>query len=271
MTETLYRCVMLAKAQQHSGAALPSVSWRPLALPNEHGGWGFLLEPVVLGLIVAPSLAGLLLGAGALAGFLARHPLRLAASDGLRRRFYPRTRACLVLAAGYGTIALAGCTAGVLLAPQALLPLLGGATIALLQFTYDARNRGREIVPEIAGAFAGAAILTSIAVAGRVAWAEALALTILVLARSVPSIVFVRAALRNAGRTMTISLHVVGIAAAIALSIAHVAPPAGVAATTVMLVRAVATREGTPARMIGIRELIYGTAYVLLIGIAAHA
>ena len=34
-----------------------SISIRPLAVPNEHGGWSFLLEPIVLALVVAPSLA----------------------------------------------------------------------------------------------------------------------------------------------------------------------------------------------------------------------
>ena len=37
--------------------------WRSVAIPTEHGGWGLTLEPVVLGLAVAPSLAGIALGA----------------------------------------------------------------------------------------------------------------------------------------------------------------------------------------------------------------
>jgi hypothetical protein len=35
---------------------------RLVALPAEHGGWGLLLEPIALGLAVAPSLAGTFLG-----------------------------------------------------------------------------------------------------------------------------------------------------------------------------------------------------------------
>ena len=35
----------------------PSVRLKAIALPPEHGAWGFLLEPIVLGLLVAPSLA----------------------------------------------------------------------------------------------------------------------------------------------------------------------------------------------------------------------
>ncbi|MDX2007394.1 MAG: hypothetical protein SFU83_19325 [Meiothermus sp.] len=33
------------------------VPLRSVALPNEHGGWGFTLEPILLGLLVAPGEA----------------------------------------------------------------------------------------------------------------------------------------------------------------------------------------------------------------------
>ena len=45
---------------------------RSVALPTEHGGWGFLAEPILPGLLVAPSWAGLLLSLAALAVFLDR-------------------------------------------------------------------------------------------------------------------------------------------------------------------------------------------------------
>ena len=35
------------------------VRLRTVALPVEHGGWGISLEPVVLGLLVAPSASGI--------------------------------------------------------------------------------------------------------------------------------------------------------------------------------------------------------------------
>lgn len=52
-----------------------SSSLRALALPAEHGGWGFVLEPVVLGLLVCPSRPGGALALAATATFLAHHPL----------------------------------------------------------------------------------------------------------------------------------------------------------------------------------------------------
>ena len=80
---------------------------RAVALPSEHGGWGLTLEPVLLGLIVAHSVAALALGLATVLAFLARTPLKLAAVDARRGRTLERTRlarrvAALELAALHG-------------------------------------------------------------------------------------------------------------------------------------------------------------------------
>src|SRR6516162_7239992 len=48
-----------------------------LVLPKEHGSWSLALEPVALGLFVAPSAGGGALAVAAMAGFLMRRPLKL--------------------------------------------------------------------------------------------------------------------------------------------------------------------------------------------------
>src|SRR5215471_8997516 len=65
------------------------VRLKTIALPVEHGGWGFLLEPIALGLILAPSIAGLYLALSALMLFLARQPLTIVMVN--RHRESPRT------------------------------------------------------------------------------------------------------------------------------------------------------------------------------------
>ena len=53
------------------------VRLKTLALPTEHGGWGITLEPVVLGLLVAPTVAAFVtfvLLARAAYGFARRWP-----------------------------------------------------------------------------------------------------------------------------------------------------------------------------------------------------
>ena len=83
--------------------SLPTL--KSLLLPKEHGSWSLAFEPLVLGLLVAPSVGGLGLAAAMIAGFFLRRPLKLAvtlpAAD--LRRSAARNWALLL-----GGVALAG-------------------------------------------------------------------------------------------------------------------------------------------------------------------
>src|SRR5215471_15740861 len=57
-----------------------------LVLPKEHGSWSLALEPVALGLFVAPSVAGGALALTAVTVFFLRRPLKL----GLATKTDPR-------------------------------------------------------------------------------------------------------------------------------------------------------------------------------------
>jgi hypothetical protein len=94
--------------------------WRAIALPPEHGSWGLVGEPVVLGLLVAPAWTSFLVGLGAFAGFLAYRPAKLVWGDLRRRKRYPRTALAVRLAAV------------VLLAAAGWLPWLAASAVALL-------------------------------------------------------------------------------------------------------------------------------------------
>jgi hypothetical protein len=240
-----------------------NVSVRPFALPAEHGAWGFLLEPLALALLVAPSVGGLAVGVAAVAALFARHPLRFAAADWMRGRRYPRTEVCERLG-----IAYAGCAAIALIVAlrhggaMLLVPLLVAAPLALAQFVADVRNRGRALAPEIAGVVAMAALAASVSLAANASPRIAITLSAIMLLRSIPSIAFVRSILHGASRGPSIALHVVAVAAAIT------AAPAAIAGTLLLLGRAIFTRTRV-ARTIGMRELAFGVAFVLLTAIAA--
>lgn len=245
------------------------VALRPLAIPAEHGAWGFLLESIALALLAAPSLAALAIAMAALAAFLARHPLRLAAADWLRRRRYSRTVVCERLAAAYVTAAIVALLIAIRLdGVRFLMPLALAAPLALLQFINDARNRGRAPLPEMAGAVAMGSVAAAIALAGGRSVVFASALWCVALLRSIPAIVFVRAALGRNGRSAAIALHLAAVAVSIALWQLRLAPATAIVAMVLLLGRAAAgTSRVGAARQIGIRELAYGAAAVLLIGV----
>jgi len=236
------------------------VALRPLALPAEHGGWGFLLEPIVLGLLVAPSWRGGLIAVAAIFAFLARHPLKLALQDAMRGKHYPRTPYCWGLAAAY---LLAASPA---LAIYPLIPLVIAAPFALVQLTYDARNRSRELAAELSGALAMSSLAAAIAIAGGRPAATAFGLAGILAARSLPSILYVRALLRRAPAWPVIATHALAV-----LIVALYASPFAVAAMVLLLVRAIhgVTQASRPApQTIGWREILYGAVTVTLITIS---
>ena len=119
-----------------------------VAVPTEHGGWGLTAEPVLLGLLVAPSLAGGLLGLSAVAAFMARTPLRVVLVDRHRDRSLGRTQmAARVLAVEVLAIgALVGAAA--LVATDGFWwPVAVAAPLVAIELWYDTRSRSRRDCP----------------------------------------------------------------------------------------------------------------------------
>ena len=168
-------------------------SLRAVLVPTEHGGWGLTLEPVLLGLLVAPSWSGVCLGLAAAVLFLARTPFKIMLVDLHRHRRLSRTRMAAT-AVGCYALVLAGCVAVPLVhAPAAtwfllvlITPLVG------TELWFDMRSRGRRLVPELAGAIGIAGVATMIVLADGQRVGVAVACWVLLSARAVTSIINVR-------------------------------------------------------------------------------
>uniref|UniRef100_A0A7C2FT87 tRNA-specific 2-thiouridylase MnmA-like C-terminal domain-containing protein n=1 Tax=Thermus islandicus TaxID=540988 RepID=A0A7C2FT87_9DEIN len=144
-----------------------SVPLKSVALPTEHGGWGFTLEPLLLGLLLAPGPPTLGLFLLGLFGFLARHPLKLLYQDLRRGKRYPRTELALRMGAAYLALSLAGLLLALLTAEgRLLLPLLLALPLGAYVAYTDARNRSRDLFPEVAAALFMAAFAPAGVLAG---------------------------------------------------------------------------------------------------------
>jgi hypothetical protein len=255
----------------------PSVPARPVAaratvfLPKEHGSWSLALEPLALGLLVAPSWAGGALAGAVLAGFFARRPLKasFAAGDPIRRR---ESREVLVM---WGALALAGLfEAGVLGGWGALWPLLPAAALGLVFAHWDGQGEGRSSVAELAGSAAFALVPAALVTLAGGSPLVALTLAALVLARSIPAVVTVRHYLRAAkGAASSPAWPVLasGVAAAglLGLVLAGAAPRVAAVLGAALFVRTIwltgPWRPAWPARRIGQAEAMLGLVYSLTI------
>ena len=168
-------------------------SLRTVALPSEHGGWGLTLEPGLLGLLVAPSVAGLALALAALVAFLARTPLKLALVDRRRGRDLERTALARRVAA-VELMVLAGLvvTAVATASSPFWIPLVVAAPLVLVEGWYDIRSRGRRLLPEVAGAVAVCSVVAMVVLADGGSGALATGLWLVLAARVITSIPYVR-------------------------------------------------------------------------------
>jgi hypothetical protein len=253
-------------------------SLRAVALPTEHGGWGFTLEPVLLGLAVAPSRAGAGLAAAAVAVFLARRPLRLLLADLSGRRFLPRTATAGWVLGFCLTVAGAGLLTAALLATGPFWWALAAAVpAAAWQVGADAARRSRKFLAEAAGAVAMGAAAPAIALAARWGAAPAFGLWAVLAGRALPSILLVRAQIRRskgepARPAPTHAAHGVALTALAVLAATGVVPWAAAGAITALWAWAALSlaRPPMPARTLGWTQMAAGLVVVAVTAAGHH-
>jgi hypothetical protein len=259
-----------------AGRATPA-RWRTVAFPVEHGGWGFLTEPILLGLLAAGSAAGLWLAVAGPGLFLFRQPFRIALKDWLRRKRYARTALAERFAAAFG-IGAATAFALAILTRQGdfWLPLALAVLLALVQLRYDTLGQARKLLPEVAGALALNGLAPAMAMAGGWSSERALLLWLILGARTVTSILYVRVRLRRirgeaARPDAAIVTHLLALALLAALALADRIPPLAALAVLPLLGRAVygfsPARAPVRARTIGFQEMGYGVLYAILVAL----
>jgi hypothetical protein len=245
-------------------------TWRAVVVPSEHGGWGLTLEPALLGLLVAPSIAGGALAIAAFLAFLVRTPLKTLLVDRRRHRLLERDRLAarvvvFELVALATTIAIALVRAG----GTWILPLLVALPLFLTELWYDARSRGRRLVPELCGAVGISAVVASIVLAGGASWSWAIALWLVLGARAAASVPFARVQVQRLRSTAPSTRpsdlgQVTGVAvAAVAVAVDPVVLLGAVAVALVALAQLVWSRgPARPAKVVGFAQLGFGLAVV---------
>lgn len=270
-----------AAANQNAKSVQGGVRVLNIALPAEHGGWGFSLEPVLVGLLVAPSLAGLFLAMATMGAFLARHPLKMVMGDRRRGRRLRRTPLAERFALLYISIAAISFLAAFKTTSsyEFLLPLVFASPLAFVQLVYDRLSRSRELLPELAGAIAMASIVASITLANGWTRGAAFGLWVILIARVAPTILYVRARLkmlhgREASTVMVILTHMIALSVAVVLAWTKLAPALSAVALLILLVRArygfSRYDQATTAKQIGIRELGFGAMFVGLVALGHY-
>jgi len=243
-------------------------------MPAEHGALCLLGEAVLLGLLVAPSRAGLGVAVAATGGFLLRQPLTIAWADRLRGRRLPRTPVAEGLVVAYGATALLGLSLASSGARGFWLPLAAAVPIGLVQLHHDVNRRGRHALPELLAPVALAAVAAAELRASGSPFPVALCASALLAAKGVTAVLYVRARLkqdrgRGGSPGLALASHVVALLAALGLAALGCAPWTATLGFLMLLVRgAMGLSPWAPRlrpRDLGLRELAYGATLVALL------
>jgi YwiC-like protein len=250
--------------------AVARTPWRAVVVPSEHGGWGLTLEPAVLGLLVAPSIAGGALAIAAFVAFLVRTPLKVVLVDRHRHRSLERDRFARRVVVGE----LAVLTTMVVVAfaragAEWVVPFAVALPLSAVELWYDARSRSRRLVPELCGAIGISAVVAAIALAGGEGYRLAIALWLVLAARAVASVPFARVqVLRLRSTPPSTATSDIGVLAALVVAaLAVVVDPSvllGAAAVFVIAVVQFLWSRGParPALVVGFSQLGFGLAVV---------
>lgn len=260
----LYVCDMSATD------ATPTPTLASVALPSEHGGWSLTLEPALLGLLVAPTVAGVALALAALVAFMLRTPLKLSLVDLHRGRRLPRSVLAQRVAATEAVVLVALLAVAATGDPRLWLPLLAALPLLGVELWYDVRSRSRSLIPELAGIIGVGAVAAAIALAGGEPWATSLGLWVIVAARAIAAVPFVRLQIRRIkGQTYRLAGAITAQPGAIMLAAAWLlVEPALLAGTIAIAVLAafhiVALRMAPPrVAILGAQQVALGLGVVL--------
>jgi hypothetical protein len=249
-----------------------------VALPDEHGGWSLSAEPALLGMLVAPSWAGLAIALAAILAFVVRTPVKVVLVDLRRHRTLGRTAlAARIAAVELAGLAVLAAVAGLRAGWSWLLPVAVAVPLVGVELWFDMRSRSRRLVPELCGAVGIASVAAAIALAGGAAGGLSVALWLVLAARSVSAIPFVRVQIaRLHGRPGADATSDRAQAAGVAMAAVAFASDATVVlgAASVALVAMAQVwwtrRPPVPAKALGLRQLAVGICLVVVTAVGVE-
>lgn len=259
-------------------AYAPRIRVRSIALPVEHGAWGFLFEPIVASLAIAFSGGGLLIALMCIGAFLLRQPVKVFLQNRAARNDPHIAAAAVRFGIIYGALFLAGLYGSAAVAGSwPLVPFLAVIPFGAVQIYFDASRQGRQLLPELLGAVAISASAPAILLAGGFEVAAAGAFWLVFIARLIPSIIYVRERLRlekgkSFSRMVPLLSHATALLLVGSLAFFRMVPMLAAFAMAVLSFRAIeglsSGRIKMKAMQIGIMEVIFGvvTAAAIIIG-----
>lgn len=262
-------------SEEAKPAQYPKIRAKSVALPVEHGSWGFLFEPLIAGIAVAPSISSVWIAVLVIGAFLMRHPLKVILSGGRQQFGSPQMRLASKFLIIFAVVFLVGAVVSIWnIRPPSFIPFAVILPFAAYQIYCDATRSSRQLLAELIGSVAISSSIAVIVLAAGWESPKAYALWAIVVARLIPSILYVRNRLRLEkgkpySQVVPIAAHFLAVLVVLMMAIYGVGSYLPVVIFAVLLFRSIvglsSYRKKVKAMKIGIWEVIYGSLVALSI------
>ncbi|MBK6750281.1 MAG: YwiC-like family protein [Pyrinomonadaceae bacterium] len=256
-------------SEEAKAAQYPKIRAKSVALPVEHGSWGFLFEPLVAGIAVAPAISSVWIAVLVIGAFLMRHPMKVILAGGRFRLGSPQVRLASKFLIIFALVFLVGAVGSIWNAqPASFIPFAVILPFAAYQIYCDATRSSRQLLAELIGSVAISSSIAVIALAAGWETPKAYALWAIVVARLIPSILYVRNRLylekgKPYSHFVPIAAHILALAAVLTLAVFDLGSYLPTMIFAILFLRSViglsSYRKKVKAMKIGIWEVIYGT------------
>jgi len=244
---------------------------RQAALPNEHGSWGFVLEPLILSLIVAYSLPGLLLAFCTFFMFLSHQPIKQLFK---KKKNNPYKKISIQFLIIYSTaIIILFAVILSMVDINTLIPFVLSLIIMLNYLIILYKQKNRELIFELSAPFSISLVALSILLFNNWHIDFVLAFWIILLARSVPTTFYVRSKLLlikklSAKNFLPILLGLLFSIILLITAALDYNPYLAAVASFILLIRAYyglyVSKNKVKIRAFGIWEFIYGGLFIVI-------
>ncbi len=246
-----------------------------IAFPEEHGSWGFVLEPQVLALLIAFSFSGLYLALASFFFFLAHQPIKIIVNPKKKKEIKRKAFVVVTLYLIVALSLLALCFASNSF--NNFIPFLIAMGLMISYLFVEILGYSRKLFSELVASSAIDFIAVSILLLGGTDKTLAWSLLVLLLNRAIPTVLFVHERInyvhqRPVNKLAPIVAGVAGLILALVFAYYKWIPfPAllGVAVLFVRLLFGLSDRMMTQSlKKAGIMEFVYGVVFVMITAVS---
>lgn len=245
-----------------------------VAIPREHGSWGFVIEPLLLSLIVAFTLEGILLALATFFLFLSNQPIKIVLNKSASKK--NRSLGKFVLAL-YFLVALALLSYPLLnLSFKLLLPFFAALLIMLIYLFSVLSKLSRNLLVEFLPILAMTLVAITIVTIDNSFSFNPIIFGLLLLSRAVPTVIYINTKVKES-RGLKFSVlpthlsHFLFLLFIIWASLVNLLPPLTILGTLILTARSIIGFSKfnftKTIKQIGVVEFIYGALFVITNGI----